>query len=50
MSDDNVSVQEVQMLLGEQVVLIYALRKRIAALEARLAEVENVVPLKKDSA
>ena len=40
MTDDKVSVEEVQMLLGEQLILVYAMRKRIALLEARLRELE----------
>ena len=38
MTDDQVSVHEVQMLLGEQLILAYALRKRIAMLEAKVKE------------
>ena len=40
-TDDQVSVHEVQMLLGEQLILAYVLRKRIAILEARLKELEQ---------
>ena len=36
--DGRVSVEELQMLLGEKDVLIYALRRQIIALQKRIAE------------
>lgn len=44
---DQVSVQEVQMLLGEKDIAIYALQRRLAALEAELLKLRPL-PEKKD--
>lgn len=40
MTNDQVSVEEVQMLLGEKDILIYALRKQIALLQAELKKAQ----------